>query len=75
MQSHNEKTERLLLNVCEVAQMLGIGRNLAYELVRENKLPHIRLGRRIFIPHEALHAWLRNMPTVRAAGSDTFALK
>jgi len=53
-----ETSDRLLLSVCEVAKLLGIGRNLAYELVRENKLPHIRLGRRIFIPREALQKWL-----------------
>lgn len=51
-------TDRLLLNVTDVAQLLGIGRNLTYELVREKRLPHIRLGRRILIPREALDNWL-----------------
>jgi len=62
-----ELHERLLLNVCDVAQLLGIGRNLAYELVRQNRLPHIRLGRRILIPREALWLWLEKESSIRTA--------
>jgi len=38
--------------------MLGIGRNAAYELVRSGRLPHLRFGRTIRVPVEALHSWL-----------------
>jgi excisionase family DNA binding protein len=58
MRSQNAVNERLLLSVGEVAQILGIGRNLTYELVRQNKIPHIRLGRRVLIPRMLLHDWL-----------------
>ena len=41
--------QTLLLTVAEAAKLLGIGRNLAYELVTQGRLPHVRLGRRVLI--------------------------
>lgn len=46
--------ERLTLSVEEAAQMLGISRALAYELVRRGDLPRLKLGRRIVVPRRAL---------------------
>jgi len=40
----------LTLTVEQAAQVLGIGRSTAYELVRSGDLKHIRLRRRIVIP-------------------------
>ena len=48
----------LLLSVREAAIVLGIGRNLVYQLVREGRLPHVKLGRRVLIPRHALEEWL-----------------
>ena len=48
---------RLVLSVTEAADMLGISRGLAYELVARGELPSLRLGRRIVVPrrpHETL---------------------
>ena len=50
--------EFVLLTVPEAARLLRISRNLAYELVRQNVLPHIRLGRRILVPRRALQSWI-----------------
>ena len=50
--------ESFLLTVPEAARILRISRNLAYELVRQNVLPHIRLGRRILVPRRALQSWI-----------------
>ncbi len=47
-----------LLTVPEAARLLRISRNLAYELVRQNSLPHVRLGRRILIPRRGLENWI-----------------
>ncbi len=47
------KRERQTYQVAEVAKLLGIGRNLAYELVRSGKIPSLRLGRRIVVPKGA----------------------
>jgi len=46
--------DRLTLSVPEAARLLGIGRGLAYELVRQGKLPALRLGRRLLVPRVAL---------------------
>ena len=48
----------LLLTVSEAADLLGIGRNLAYELVRTGRIPSIRLGRVIRIPRFGLEQWV-----------------
>lgn len=40
----------LTLTVEQAAQVLGIGRSTAYELVRMGDLKHIRLRRRIVVP-------------------------
>jgi excisionase family DNA binding protein len=45
---------RLVLSVTEAAEILGISRAFAYELVARGHLPHIRLGRRIVVPHVQL---------------------
>lgn len=48
--------DRLTLSVEEAAQLLGISRALAYELVAQHRLPSLRLGRRIVVPRRALVA-------------------
>jgi excisionase family DNA binding protein len=49
---------RLVLSVTEAADMLGISRGLAYELVARGELPSLRLGRRIVVPRRALETLL-----------------
>jgi excisionase family DNA binding protein len=46
--------KRLCITVPEAAEMLGISRNFAYELVKQGVIPSIRLGNRIVIPKIAL---------------------
>jgi excisionase family DNA binding protein len=52
--------ERLTVTIEEAAKLLGIGRNTAYELARQDRLPVpvIRLGRRIVVPRAALERLL-----------------
>ena len=52
--------EKLLLKPSEVAQVLGIGRSLIYELIARNEIPSMRLGRCIRIPSESLQRWLKD---------------
>ncbi len=49
-------TAPMTYTVAEAARVLRISRALAYELVRREELPSIRLGRRIVIPASALTA-------------------
>lgn len=53
---------RLTYTVTETAEVLGISRSLAYELVRTGQLPHLRLGGRIVVPRVALQQLIGNTP-------------
>lgn len=55
--------ERIALSVEQAAAALGIGRSLAYELVRRGELPSVQLGRRRVIPRELLTSWLESRAT------------
>jgi excisionase family DNA binding protein len=49
---------RLSLTVTEAAEMLGISRTLAYQLVARGELASLRMGRRIVVPRRALESLL-----------------
>jgi len=50
--------EALLLTVAEGARLLQISPNMAYELIRQKRIPFIRLGRIIRIPRFGLEQWI-----------------
>lgn len=50
--------QRLLLTVPQAAQLLGIGVTLVYEEIGRGKLPHIRIGRALRVPRQALESWI-----------------
>lgn len=41
-----------VVNIKDLQKMLGIGRNLAYKLISENKIEHLKINNRIFIPKQ-----------------------
>ena len=47
-----------MLTVVQLAEVLGISRTGAYELVRRNDFPALKIGKRIVIPKEALARWV-----------------
>ena len=47
-----------VLTVSEVADLVGISRSLAYQLVARGEIPFLRFGRRIVIPREAVDSLL-----------------
>jgi excisionase family DNA binding protein len=47
-------SERLALSVEEAGALLGISRDLVYDLVARGELPSVRLGRRLVVPRRAL---------------------
>ena len=54
-----EMTESATVKVEEAARILGIGRQTAYELARQGKLPGaLRLGHRIVVSRKALERFL-----------------
>lgn len=52
------ENHRLTFSVPEVAEVVGVSRAHAYELVRTGRLPSIRLGRRLVVPRKALEEFL-----------------
>ncbi len=53
--------QRLALSVEEAGMLLGISRDLAYDLVASGDLPSVRLGRRLVVPRRALEDALDNL--------------
>lgn len=49
---------RLTVTVEEAAEVLGISRGLAYDLVRRGEVPSVRLGRRLLVPIRPLMAMI-----------------
>ena len=54
-----ETSQALLLTVKEAAKVMRIGRDMAYALVAEGRIPSVRLGRHIRIPRAGLIAHLQ----------------
>ena len=54
--------ERQTLTVDESAVYLGIGRQLAYKMANDGRLPTIRMGKRMLVPRAALDQLL-SVPT------------
>ena len=51
--------EKLTLSVDELAQVLGISKPLAYDLIKRDGFPSVRISeRRIIVPIDALRSWL-----------------
>ena len=48
----------LMLSVPEVANLLGISRAGAYELVKTDGFPSLTIGSRIIVPRDKLIAWI-----------------
>ena len=62
--------EKLVMTVEEAGEALGIGRNLAYELVRQGRIPTIRMGaRRLVVPVAALNKLLESAYKPETAGA------
>ncbi len=53
----NEKA-RWVFTVPEAGELLSLGRSASYEAARRGDLPVIRIGKRLFVPIEALRSML-----------------
>lgn len=50
--------EKLVYSIQEVADLLGISRSYAYELVRNGTIPALELGKKRVIPKEKFKQWV-----------------
>ena len=48
----------LLLNVKQLADLLGVSDSSVYQLIQEDGFPSLRIGKRIVIPKEELREWI-----------------
>ncbi|SHM40442.1 helix-turn-helix domain-containing protein [Ruminococcus flavefaciens] len=56
-------------NVAEVSEQTGLSISLVRKLTRKDEIPHIKIGRRILYPADALVGWL-NKNTVGGTTPD-----
>ena len=61
--------DKLTFSVPEAAEVLGISRALAYELVARKQLPAVRLGRRLLVPRHAIDTLLHQGGSVTRTNS------
>lgn len=54
----SDQVEVLALKPEQAAKLLQISRSRMYELIRDDQVPHVRVGNAIRIPRRALEAWL-----------------
>jgi excisionase family DNA binding protein len=53
--------ERLLLRVHEAAELLGVGRSTAYELIAAGRLETVRIGRCCRVPRDAVEEFVESL--------------
>ena len=54
-------SQRRVYTVKEIAEILGISKNAAYDLVKsENSFVTVRIGKTIRVPIESFDEWLKN---------------
>ena len=50
-----------IMNIGDVQEVLGIGRSMAYRLIKEGKLKCIRIGKAIRVPKKFLIDFIENL--------------
>lgn len=50
--------EKLVYSIQEAADLLGISKSYAYELVRKGAIPVLKLGKKRVIPKEKFNQWI-----------------
>ena len=51
--------EKLFYSVSEVANVLGISRSYAYQMVKEKRIPTLEIGKRRVIPKGIFEQWVK----------------
>jgi excisionase family DNA binding protein len=58
--------KKVVLDVWEVAQLLGIHRLSVRRAIERGELRAVRVGRRVLVPRKTLDEFLENRPTAAA---------
>lgn len=59
----DEHMTQITMKPEEAAKYLGIKYQTILEYARQKKIPHIRIGRRVFFRQEALDVWMNEQET------------
>jgi excisionase family DNA binding protein len=51
--------DRLAIGISETCKAIGLSRSSVFELIRQGKIPVVRIGRRTLVPVEGLREFLR----------------
>ena len=51
--------EKMGLTVVEAAGILGIGKSMAWRLIRDGEIATVRLGRRVIVPRKIVEELLK----------------
>ncbi|MBT2601250.1 MULTISPECIES: helix-turn-helix domain-containing protein [unclassified Oceanobacillus] len=69
LDSYSTEDAPKTISVREAAKILGFGANKTYELIRrheETGFPHLRDGKIIRVPYQALIHWINQQSTLQA---------
>lgn len=55
--------EQSVLTVREAAAIMRISTSTMYQLIRENRAPHISIGKRKVVPAARFYEWINNSVT------------
>lgn len=67
--SHQEQNHPKTISVREASKILGFGVNKTYELIKRHEqtgFPHLRDGKIIRVPYQALIHWINQQSTLQA---------
>lgn len=53
-----DNNKRIMYNINELQEILGVGRNLAYKLAQSRNFPKIVINGRYFFPKDQVHKWV-----------------
>ena len=59
--------DRLLLRVEEAAEALNLGRSKTFELIRDEKLRVVRIGRSVRVPADAVREFVERLADEQSA--------
>ena len=62
-QYHSLEELPLMMNIADVATVLGISRARAYKLAHDSHFPAFQIGRRIVVSRENFLGWLNRQST------------
>lgn len=61
LNQQNSQTDEILpyvLSVSDAAKQMGVHRNTVYDLIRANRIPAFKIGRRVLIKRDLLFAYI-----------------